>query len=42
MSIEVGNSDSEKIDSFIKSKGYKLLFQIPSPSNPQDNIYVKK
>lgn len=41
LSIEVNHSDGNKIDDFMKSKGYRLVQQIPSPSNPQDNIYSK-
>ena len=41
LSIEVNHSDGKKIDTFMKSKGYKLVQQIPSPSEPQDNIYSK-
>lgn len=42
MSIEVNHSDGNKIDKFMRSKGYKLVRQVPSSSNPQDNIYIKK
>jgi len=41
LSIEVNHSDGKKIDTFMKSKGYKLVQQIPSSSEPQDNIYSK-
>ena len=41
LSIEVNHSDGKKIDTFMKSNGYKLVQQIPSSEHPQDNIYVK-
>jgi len=41
LSIEVNHSDGKKIDTFMKSNGYKLVQQIPSAEHPQDNIYVK-
>ena len=45
LSIEVNHSDGDKIDTFMKSIGYKLVHRVPySPLHPksiQDNIYQK-
>ena len=43
MSIECGQADRcNRIDSFMKSVGYKLVRRIPDRPNPQDILYVKK
>ena len=43
LSIECGQiARCNAIDSFIRSVGYKLVYQIPSAAKPQDIIYIKK